>query len=532
MKPLESLTAEDAELIVGYMEHYGGCGAYPLDCVPISTDIFLRYWNTHKENLFHFMGDKLIVEKEVDIEYPGVLLWAEIETKIFHARLPFVTEYFDLCSRIYDKDYNLYNCMTKLMTVETLCNNIYNDDNVLVPVPNDGRPIALNKGCKAMKVLAKIANAYNLNGFEEFRLRHSMILNHKRFKGTLCVSIHPLDYMTMSDNDYNWDSCMSWQKPGEYRQGTIESMNTENVVVAYLKGDEDMNLWTDGPKWSNKRWRQLFYVCPDLVTDIRGYPYDDVVLRGEVFKMLREIMEANAPSWAWGTEAFTVRAGGRVNRIHDATMRLYVDNHIMYNDYSGEHTMYIGPSLLEYLFYHSEYTLYFSGETMCLHCGEDWTERWNRFNTEYLLCPDCTGEYICDSCGESICESDIVYFADTDDEIICHYCAERMGESCYSCGDWYHDYNIKHVFLRHMGEIDDDISIGLCRHCVEGNALEDEIGPISYEPRNGWTIGKRYIVNSANLNGVGFNLFGYYGKSMEEMMAQAKEYEASQTEID
>lgn len=531
MKPMEVLSAEDKERIYGYMQHYGAGGGYPMDCGVAPVETILRYWDIHKQDLFEFMGQKLIVEKHLDIEYPGVLLWAEIEDKIFNARLSFVKAYNDLCSKFYNKDYNLYLCMTQLLSVETLCNNIYEDDNVMIPVPGEGRPIALNRGCKVAKMLAKIAHAYDLPGFEEFRLRHSMILNHKRFKGTLCVSIHPLDYMTMSDNDYNWDSCMSWQKPGEYRQGTIESMNTEYVVVTYLKGDEDMDLWTDGPKWNNKRWRQLFYVCPDLVTDIRGYPYDDVVLRGEVFKMLRELMEANVPEWAWENEAFEVKAGGRMNMLGNLAMRLYINNHIMYNDYSGTHTMYIGPSLKEYLFFHSDYTLYFSGETLCISCGENWTEQYTQFNTEYLLCPSCTGEYICDSCGESVCESDLVYFEDGDD-IICHYCAERIGERCYSCGEWYHDYNMLHVYMRHQGEVDGDASLSMCHCCVDNNPLKEEIGPISYEPRNGWTIGKRYIVNSENFNGDGFNFFGYYGQGMRNMMAEVQEYAASQNEVD
>lgn len=529
MKPIELLSAEDSEKIYGYMKAYGEAGGCPMDYGVITVDHFLRFWDIHKQDLIKFMGNKLIAEKDLDIEYPGVLLWAEIESKLFHEKLTFVTEFFEMTRQFYDKNYEVYTCLTELLSVETLCNNIYSDDSVMIPVPDGGRPIALNRGCKAMKVLAKIANAFELNGFEEFRLRHSMVLNHKRFKGTLCVSIHPLDYMTMSDNLYNWDSCMSWQKPGEYRQGTVESMNTDWVVVTYLKGDEDMPLWKDGPTWNNKRWRQLFYVCPDLVTDIRGYPYDDIVLREEVFKMLRELMETNVPEWNWGTEAHEVRAGGRMNIIDNHQMRLYINNHIMYNDYTGVHVMYVSPSLLEHLFYHNEYTLFFSGETACIHCGEDWTERYEKFNTEYLMCPECSGEYICDHCGESFNESDLVYFEDGDDTV-CSYCASRIGERCTCCGDWYHDYNINNVYLKHCGEVDVDNMIHLCHHCTEEDCMEDELGPISFEPRNGWTIGKRYVVNTENFSGIGFNYFGFYGQGLKNMMAEAEEYKASQNE--
>lgn len=530
MKPMDALTAEDAEKITGYMETYAGGGGYSMDCAPASLGYLLRYWNIHKEELFQFLGNKLIVEKEIDIEYPGVLMWREIEEQLFHNRMPFVTHYYDMCNKVYNTDYNLYACLSSLLDIETLCHNTYNDENILVPTP-EGKPIALNKGSKAMKMLAKIAHAYDIDGFEEFRLRHSMILNHKRFKGTLCISVHPLDYMTMSDNTYNWDSCMSWQKPGEYRQGTIESMNTEHVVVAYLKGKDDMDLWENGPKWNNKRWRQLFYVCPECMTDIRGYPYDDQVLRDEVFTMLRELMETNAPEWAWEAEPRSVKAGGRFNQLWpDTGIKLFIENHIMYNDYTGSHTMYVGPSMYQHSLLHSDFTLVFSGETLCLHCGEDWTSKYDRFNTEYLLCPECTGEYICSSCGECVCENDLVYFEDSD-EIICHYCAERVGSRCYSCGEWYHDHNIENVYMKHAGYIEDEY-IEMCPHCIETNPMVDDIGPITLESRNSWTIGRRRVVSSENFSGCGFNYFGFYGIGVENMMAEALEYKASQESID
>lgn len=532
MKPFKALSAEDKEKINTYIKAYAGCGGYPAKFEIPELSHLLRFWNEHKENLFQFMGNRLIVEKEVDIEYPGVLLWEEVESKLFYHRGDFVDSYYSMCSQFYNSDYNLYYGLTHLMSVEALCSNTYSDENVKMPVPDGGRPIAINHGCKVMKVLAKIAQAYSLPGFEDFRLRHSMILNHKRFKGTLCVSIHPLDYMTMSDNDYNWDSCMSWMKPGEYRQGTVEVMNSEAVVVAYLKGENDMLLTnSDGPKWNNKRWRQLFYVCKDMVTGIRGYPYDDPILRTEVFKMLRELMEINAPTWGWETKETELRPNRNTTLPDGTNMFLDVRNHVMYNDYTGTNIAYLGPSMYEHLFYNSTYKMFLSGETMCFCCGEDFTETWDKFNTEYLICPECSGEYFCCECGEVITSDEIAYFADTDD-IYCHYCADHMGSICYSCDERYLDSNIRTVYMRHCGVVDDYLSLSMCTCCVENNPLKDELGPIYYEPRNKWSVGKRYIVNSENFNDDGFARFGYYLNGLEHMKREAQEYAASQNEVD
>ena len=91
--------------------------------------------------------------------------------------------------------------------------------------------------------------------FEQMRIKHSQILNKKRLKGTLCLSIHPLDYITISDNNCDWDSCMTWTGddcPGEYRLGTLEMMNSPSVVVAYLDSKEPYHPLDDGRAWSNK----------------------------------------------------------------------------------------------------------------------------------------------------------------------------------------------------------------------------------------------------------------------------------------
>ena len=70
--------------------------------------------------------------------------------------------------------------------------------------------------------------------WEEIRLAHSQIFNTNKMTGTLCLSIHPLDYATASDNDNGWSSCMSWRDDGCYRMGTVEMMNSPMVICAYF----------------------------------------------------------------------------------------------------------------------------------------------------------------------------------------------------------------------------------------------------------------------------------------------------------
>jgi hypothetical protein len=383
-----------------------------------------------------------------------------------------------------------------------------------------------------MKFLAKMAEAYCIEGFEEFRIAHSRVLNQKRFQGTLCVSIHPLDYMTMSDNDCNWDSCMSWQKPGEYRMGTVETMNSKNIIVAYLKSNDDMKISAEHT-WNNKRWRELFIVQPELVTGIKGYPYCDKMLEDEVFTMLLELQQENMKEWEWDSTPTTVSNSDALPLQNSCPLKLYIHHNIMYNDFSGHHKSYIGKKMYEYAnkfdvqFNPCYFDISLSGPTVCMCCGEDWTHRYQDFNTEYVMCPHCAGEYTCQECGEYICSDDLIYFSDDEDAIICRWCAERVGNICQGCMDWQFDCHMNDIYPNHLGEVDIYNPVHLCDWCIENETLRNDIGPIEYKPISRAHYGNRYQANTRNFSDTGFHFFGWFGdrivKMREEIASEEEE---------
>jgi hypothetical protein len=145
----------------------------------------------------------------------------------------------------------------RLMSDDCLISNIYDGSSFEIQDRN-GKSFKINRGCKVSKVLGKLANILNLPGWEDFRICHSQILNQKDLGGNLTISIHPLDYMTMSDNSYGWESCMSWESEGGYRQGTVEMMNSRSVVIAYLSGEDKMRIGDDF--WNSKKWRMWLFL--------------------------------------------------------------------------------------------------------------------------------------------------------------------------------------------------------------------------------------------------------------------------------
>ncbi|MFU2362326.1 MAG: hypothetical protein ACM67R_00890, partial [Clostridiales bacterium] len=66
MTPYEALTAQDKEYITEYIETWGGINT-PVK-LKASLDYILREWNKSKQALFNIFGEKLMLEKEIQVE--------------------------------------------------------------------------------------------------------------------------------------------------------------------------------------------------------------------------------------------------------------------------------------------------------------------------------------------------------------------------------------------------------------------------------------------------------------------------------
>jgi hypothetical protein len=352
----------------------------------------------------------------------------------------------------------------------------------------DGHKIVINNGCKASKILGKLAAEFNIEGYEKFRIAHSQCLNQKQLFGELCISIHPLDYMTMSDNNCGWSSCMSWQDRGDYRQGTVEMMNSPCVVVAYLKSHENMHIGMH--EWNNKKWRQLFIVTPHIITGIREYPYVSPELNGIVLQWLRELAQTNG---AWGPyEDTTVQV--KNNTLFpvaslDREIRLDFYTKFMYNDFYSTHLAYLSPSIP------SDYSLCFSGVSECMECGADMSDESDQC-TALLVCDDCEQVYWCEECGERVSLSDTVF---VDGNRVCSYCYENYYATCELCEETHHTGNIFNVYIR-VNDTTTDYYLRVCGDCLASDQFHESFGKsytVAYGP---WDT--RMVVDLENFKDV------------------------------
>lgn len=359
----------------------------------------LEIWAHEKAELRKIFGDELVLKKDytfTNYDYLEECIKKEPAIKNF------VNNYD---AWLYDS--NFYpthtNRLNKLITASTLARNVYDGYDFVIILPN-GKKLMIAHGCKVARVLGKIAKAYNIAGFEEARLAHSRILNCGKAIGKLCISIDPYDFMVASNPDNSWTSCLNW-RDGCHKQGSVEMMNSPNVVVAYLEG-----------KNAHRRWREFFVVDPLILSEIKSYPYRDENLTQEVLKWLRELVPMT-----YNDELTTIC--GR----ESPDWRIEMECGLMYNDFGayydkGGHYCYLseevkdGKGDFQYVYY--------SGPAQCMECGRRLND--SEYDPDWyagsLTCPECAGAEFCQICGrlDSDCKTynGRIYCADCYNELI------------------------------------------------------------------------------------------------------------------
>lgn len=346
----------------------------------------------------------------------------------------------------------IYNGLAYLTSTSDLATNKYSGNTFSIMLPNSGKEYKVCTGCKVSKVLGKIANAYGVEGFEEFRLLHSQILNEKSIEGELCLSIHPMDYMTMSDNNCNWSSCMNWINHGEYHRGTVEMMTSPMVVVAYLKANEKF-IPVDGYEWNNKRWRELFIVNSNMIAGIKGYPYWNRELETKVIEWLKELAETNLDADGCYNNDILKFRNRETNTIYDKPVYIDIWADAMYNDIYDVHQAIFSKTIGKNIEFG------YSGPSICMSCGSIDA----RYDDEgCLVCLDCEEHIHCMCCECRIYGDD---YHVVDGEAVCQDCYDDM-PCCDDCGDVHFRDNLNRIYLaidaEHISNYD---TIYLCDDC-------------------------------------------------------------------
>ena len=173
--PIDALTDIDKNTIASYISIYGNA-----ECAPMN--ITLKEWNKNKIKLFKAFGHNLLFLKRISIP------------KDTSPRQDLYT-----LSRLFLHKNLVKGYICSLETTE--------------PYHFRDFKCTIKNGMKTIRTIQKVLKQLNIliwiclsNG----EIKLVLFKQRDEIQAKLVLSIHPIDFMTMSENNCNWRSCMSW----------------------------------------------------------------------------------------------------------------------------------------------------------------------------------------------------------------------------------------------------------------------------------------------------------------------------------
>ena len=475
------LPEQDKIVLTNYITEYGVEDKYF-----IGVKEWLKPWGVNKIKLYHLLGDRLIYSIPYEYNTPDNVIIQALEDLMWDSyHRKFINTCIDMIAEIERNDLISSIKFTSLKQGLFSPRSVFKNslpETIKLDWDSEKKPVVLSKGMKVIKAILKLIKYITVDdsekqrkmlaNYEDFRLAHSRILNTKKITGDLCFSIHPMDFLTMSDNSYNWTSCMNWTDHegrnyatgGCYRVGSTEMMFSNCVICCYLKTKEAYWFMPDKREeedymWNNKKWRQLFYVTKDIIIGGKSYPYENEEITIKVLEELRKLALENLKwSYSFGPEEyFDMKGiygedGFDLARVKNNNKEIYKTGNIlfatrgMYNDMVNDHSR---KFICVRNKVHSNKIINISGKSHCLCCNSeviyeaDYPEEYNnRYeNTGSVICYSCKDKYFtCSNCGESYTYKP--NFLKLGDKQYCGYCQNHMKKCPSGNGEMLFTYNM------------------------------------------------------------------------------------------
>lgn len=432
MRPIDALTDIDENLIRAYISIYGNAECGPLNLV-------LNEWNKNKLTLFKAFGKKLTVSKNIIIPSNDTVITSALDS-IFHPYIIWyssdVTAVLDHPDRLEEIVGNKFLCdliifwvnqnyciqdlriLSRLFLHRNFIKGYISTLEVDLPYHCRDFKCTLKNGMKTIRTIQKVLKAThypNMDLFEEWRNQISLIQKDNEISAKLVLSIHPIDFMSMSDNKCNWSSCMRWSS-GCYSAGTLEMMNSNVAAVAYLESSSpfELSLNETGEVYNvpNKSWRSLVFIHKDILLCGKQYPYHNDFLTTAVLDFARELVEKNL-NWKYQF------INQRYRDLDNIDGNFYIRDwfNVDYDTKKKHHCIFVYTNGMYNDIIESHYPYYYccrnyvpkskkiclSGPATCICCGKRLTTREDIYEYDDLgktkICWECQRK-CCRSCGK------------------------------------------------------------------------------------------------------------------------------------
>lgn len=309
----------------------------------------------------------------------------------------------------------------------------------------------------------------------------SRVIQENKIEGTLCFSVHPLDYLSSSSNTYNWRSCHSLD--GEYRSGNLSYMVDSSTIICYLKGADNVTipLFPESVPWNSKKWRMLLFFSQnwDMMFAGRQYPFTSTpaldIIKNELletiygnYRMRSDVFcdwdnrYADSDSTNLPIDFTYVPVRGELllmtDIVKDAQHALHFNDLLRSSCYTAPwYSIRNNYAWCRWEHTHPRITI--GGEVMCLHCGKHPIT-----NPETMMCDDCELDYgheendvygTCDCCGARIIRDDATWVGD---DLVCDACYETECFICECCDEVY--FKSDKIYDKEYGDY-------VCRYCYD-----------------------------------------------------------------
>lgn len=322
------------------------------------------------------------------------------------------------------------------------------------------------KGTKIVKSFKYFISEEKL--LHDLQNKASEIIQENKVEGYLVFSVHPLDFLSASENDFNWRSCHALD--GDYRAGNLSYMCDSSTMMCYLCTDEVVKLphFPETVPWNNKKWRMLLHFDKYLSAVFAGrqYPFTSP---GALEKVREVFVNELAPK----PHSIWLEDSMKWSRWHNDYIKSFTyEEHADQDEVFIEDDIYavinsgiyditkivqdVADSrhfndLLRSSYYTKPYYMFQKGWRVggdlkftlgapikCLRCGEKLISSYDT-----MMCPECECEYgdsdnedyrRCDCCQTRFYCGDGHWVGD---DFLCESCFNSQCFTCDCCGDSY-----------------------------------------------------------------------------------------------
>ena len=393
--------------------------------------------------------------------------------------------------RILDnEEHPLVNFLSKIQVSEFF-NNILEKQFIVNPIEKKYIPA----GSKIVKSFKYFVDNEQL--LHDLQSQASILIQSNKVEGYLTFSIHPLDFLSSSENTYNWRSCHALD--GEYRAGNLSYIADNSTIIVYLSGEhlEKLPNFPQDVLWNSKKWRMLMHFDNTYSLCFAGkqYPFFSPGALETVYNIFTKDIENTITNKVWLTpfdffapdewetwkNDYCVTANSSNNTTINIDENRYLFLHAQIKDKfqivkdapNSRHfndiirsSCYIKPYYMckKYSYFDDNTKVLVGNEVSCLRCGKNLIT-----GPDTMMCDDCTQEYgvdddnwiTCSCCG-SRCYYDDAYWVH--EEPVCPICADRETFVCECCGERY---------FNNEAHWDNDTNDYICNYCFNTRRSDD-----------------------------------------------------------